>query len=506
MRTRVLAITFACVAAAPGAGKVAARTSCEGLSALAIPHVAITLAQPVAPGALVLSGGGGSASQYSSLPAFCRVAATLTPSADSDIKVEIWLPQMNWNRKFEAVGNGGWAGSISYAAMADALRRGYATASTDTGHAGGGASFALGHPEKLIDYSYRSEHEMTATAKAVIAAFYGNAPQLSYWNGCSAGGKQGLKEAQKYPGDFDGIVAGAPAANWSGRAAQSIWINRAVHGDEAAYIPPSKYAVIHAAVLEACDGADGVKDGVLEDPTRCTFDPELLECKSADDSSCLTRPQVEAARKIYSAAVNPRTKQEIFPGHERGSELGWATMAGPQPFAIGLEFFRFAVFQDPTWDPGRFDFDRDYARAQRVAKGEINALDPNLRPFFARGGRLIQYHGWSDPQISPRTSVEYHDAVVATLGRDRVSNNYRLFMVPGMAHCRGGEGTDRFDMMSALENWVEKGTAPDRISASRAPATGRPLRTRPLCPYPLTARYNGSGSIDDERNFTCRIE
>jgi feruloyl esterase len=477
---------------------------CEGLKARGFTSIAsITQAESVPAGGLTLSPGSGAGAGFSSLPAFCRLAATLRPSSDSDIRMEVWLPLQGWNGKFEAVGNGGWAGTISYSAMGDALRKGYATAATDTGHAGAGASFALGHPEKLLDYTYRSEHEMTVTAKGIAAAFYGNAPRLSYWNGCSAGGKQGLKEAQQYPGDFDGIVAGAPAANWSGRAAQSIWINRAVHEDESSYIPPSKYRVIHQAVLDACDADDGVKDGVLEDPTRCRFDPQVLECKGVDSPACLTAPQVAAVRKIYGPVVNPRTGRSIFPGHQPGSELGWATMAGPQPFAIGLEFFKYAVFQDPNWNPRTFNFDGDYASAERVANGTINALDPNLEPFFAHGGKLVQYHGWSDPQISPGSSVEYFESVVAATRGVGVRDAYRLFMVPGMAHCRGGDGTDTFDMMGALEAWVEKAQPPERILASKV-RNGTVERTRPLCPFPQVARYTGTGSSDDAGSFVCQ--
>ncbi len=242
-----------------------------------------------------------------------------------------------------------------------------------------------------------------------------------------------MKEAQQYPDDFDGIVAGAPAANWSGRATQSIWINRAVHGDELSYIPPSKYPLIHQAVLDACDAGDGVSDGVLEDPTRCRLDPATLECKGADSPACLTAPQVEASRKIYSPVLNPRTGRPIFPGHQPGSELGWATMAGPQPFAIGLEFFRYVVFQNPSWDPRTFNFDSDQALAAQAAGGTIDALDPNLKPFFAHGGKLIQYHGWSDPQISPGSSVEYYESVVAALGGTR-RRARRLSAVHGAGH------------------------------------------------------------------------
>lgn len=488
---------------------VNAAASCESLSTLMLPNTTFTLAQMVPAGGFTQPAdaggrGGGRGGGFGNLPAFCRVAATLKPSSDSDIKTEVWLPESGWNGKFQAVGNGGWAGVIGYAAMGEALRRGYATTSTDTGHTGGNGSFALGHPEKLVDYAYRSEQEMTVKAKAIIAAYYGNGPKLSYWNGCSVGGRQGLKEAQRFPGDYDGIIAGAPAVNWTGRAAQSMWIAQAVHKDEASYIPPEKYALIHNAVLTACDANDGVKDGVLEDPTRCTFDPKVLECKGADDPGCLTGPQVEAARKIYAPATNPRTKEIIFPGHEPGSELGWATMAGPRTFGIGLDHFRYVVFQDPNWDYRTFDFDSDWARTGTVDNGTINAMDPNLKAFFGHGGKLIQYHGWSDPQISSKSSINYYKSVLdAVGGASKAQDSYRLFMVPGMAHCGGGEGPNVFDMVTALEQWVENGKAPDQIIASRV-RDGKVERTRPLCPYPQVAQYKGTGSTDEAANFVCK--
>jgi feruloyl esterase len=460
--------------------------SCEDLASLSLPHATITSARVL------------------SEPKSCRVAATLRPSRDSDIKIEVWLPVTGWNGKYQAVGNGGWSGSINTRAMAAALERGYATSSTDTGHSGGSASFALGHPEKLTDYAYRSEHEMTVAAKKIIAAYYGDGPRLSYWNGCSAGGKQALKEAQRFPDDFDGIIAGAPAANWVGRAAQSIWVAQAVHKSEASYIPPEKYPLIHAAVLAACDASDGVADGVLEDPTRCQFDPEVLACKDGNATGCLTPAQVEAARKIYSPSINPRTKQPVYRGLERGSELGWQRWGGQKPLSIGLDHFRYVVFEDPNWDFMTLDFDRDIARAQKLDSNRINALDPDLRPFLARGGKLIQYHGWNDPQIAPGNSEDYYRLVLRFMkDPDKVRESYRLFMVPGMGHCGGGEGTSTFDMVAALERWVEENKPPERIVAARV-HDGKTDRTRPLCPYPQTAHYTGSGSIDDAANFVCR--
>ena len=484
---------------------VNAAASCESLAATALGGTTITMAETVAAGAFNPPSSGGPAPRgFTNLPSFCRVVATLKPSSDSDIQVEVWLTTSGWNGKFQAVGNGGWAGTISYPALGEAIRRGYASASTDTGHRGANGSFALGHPEKLIDYAHRSEHEMTVTAKKLVAAFYGEPPRQSYWNGCSVGGRQGIKEAQRYPDDFDGIVAGAPATNWTGRAIHSVWVNHAVHRDEASFIPPSKFPVIHEAVLAKCDANDGVKDGVLEDPTRCRFDPKVLECKGADEPSCLTPAQVEAVRKIYTPVTSPRTKQVIFPAHEPGSELGWTTMAGQKPFGIGLDHFRYVVFQDPNWDGSTFDFDRDAVRTEQTDGGLINALDPNLNPFFARGGKLLQYHGWSDPQISPGSSVAYYKSVVDKLGgAAKVSGSYRLFMVPGMAHCGGGDGTATFDMIGALEQWVEHGKAPEQIAASRV-RDGKVDRTRPLCPYPQVATYTGSGSTDEAASFVCK--
>jgi feruloyl esterase len=460
--------------------------SCDAMSSLRLANVQITSAKVV--------------------DGVCRVAATLTPSSDSDIKVEVWLPESGWNGKLQSVGNGGWAGTISYGPLGTAVKAGYAAASTDTGHSTPGGSFALGHPEKLIDYGWRAVHEMTVVAKAAIAQYYGKAPALSYWVGCSMGGRQALKEAQKFPADYDGIIAGAPAANWTGRAAQSMRIAYAVHNNDSSFIPAAKFPAIHNAALQACDMNDGVKDGIIENPMRCTFDPKVLECKGADGPTCLTAPQVEAAKAIYSAAMDKRTGREVFPGLEAGSELGWATWGGPQPFGTGIDHYRYVVFKDPNWDFRNLKLDSDLGLAQDVDNGLINSLDPNLTAFFGRGGKMIQYHGWSDPQISPRSSVRYYEDVLKAMGGNaRVQDSYRLFMVPGMAHCGGGEGPNSFDMLSAITAWVENKKAPAEVIASRL-TNGVVTRTRPLCPYPQVAKYKGSGSTDDAGSFTCAVE
>jgi feruloyl esterase len=478
--------------------------SCEGLSALKLPSTTITMAQSVAAGGFSPPAGASGAQAFSTLPAFCRVAATIKPTSDSDIKVEVWLPVSDWNGKYQAVGNGGWAGSLSYPAMARALRDGYATSSTDTGHTGPSASFALGHPERLIDYSYRAVHEMTVTSKAVVKAFYGADMKRSYFNGCSTGGRQALIEAQRFSNDFDGIVAGAAANPKTHLDAWRIWMTQAMFKDQASFIPPEKHRVIHEAVLNACDALDGAKDGLIENPTRCHFDPTVLACRGADGPNCLTAAQLDAAKVVMSPLKNPRTGGLIFPGFEPGTELGWTRMlSGPDPYVNALELFKYVVFKDPKWNWRTFDLERDLAAAERASQGTLSAVDPNLTTFAQRGGKLIMYHGWSDNSIAPQASVNfYKSALGVTKAPAGGSNWLRLYMVPGMGHCSGGEGPDTFDMIAALDPWVERGQLPQRIEASKITA-GKVTRTRPLCPYPQVARYRGAGSIDEAANFTC---
>jgi len=483
------------------------RASCVNLSKLTLPNTTITKAgfSPAGPNAPAPDHGLAPPKdpEVSDLPAFCRVLATLAPSSDSEIVIEIFLPTSGWNGKFQAVGNGGW-GIINYGPFNAALRRGYATATTNTGHRGGGsASFALGHPEKLTDFAYRAVHEMTVTSKAIIANFYGSGPRYSYWNGCSTGGRQGLKEAQKFPADFDGIIAGAPANYQTHLHVWSVAVAQAVHKEPGSYIPPEKYPAIHKAALEACDAMDGLMDGLIQDPTRCHFDPKVIECQGADSPSCLTGPQVEAARKIYAPVKNSRTGAEIFPGMEPGSELGWAPLAGPKAAAVATDTFTYIVYKDPNWDWRTMNPDTDTALADKIDNGLINATDPHLTPFFSHKGKLIMYHGWSDQLIAPGNSVNYYESVAKKLGgASKAADEIRLFMVPGMAHCAGGEGPNTFDMVSAMEQWVEQGKPPEQIVASHS-QNGTIDRTRPLCPYPQVARYKGTGSIDDASNFTC---
>jgi feruloyl esterase len=469
-----------------------AATSCESVTSLALPNTSVTKAELIAPGAFPHAG-----EPYKHLPEFCRVTATLKPSSDSDIRIEVWMPASGWNGRLQSVGNGAWAGVISYPAMATALSAGYAAASTDTGHEGNTAEFATDHPEKMIDFAWRAVHEMTVAAKAITAAYYSNAPKYSYWNGCSTGGRQALAEAQRFPADYDGIISGDPANYVTGTQGAQVWTNAISHKTEAGYIPPAKYPAIHQAVLDQCDALDGVKDGVLENPRRCKFDPRVLECKGADSSSCLTAPQVEVARQIYAGPGN-------FPGLEPGSEMGWATLAGPKPMDLALDTYRLLTFHNPQWDYMTFNTKADEAAATKTIGALMNSIDPNLRPFFSHGGKLIQYHGWADPGIAPGNSVDYYQTVVDALGGVvKVRDSYRLFMVPGMGHCGGGDGTSTFDMVSALDQWRAANKAPDVIVASKV-VKGAVVRTRPLCPWPQVAVYKGSGSTDEAANFSCK--
>jgi len=495
--------------------QVHAARPCESLKSLTLENATITLAQSVAAGAFSVPASAQEVAQqnavFKQLPAFCRVAATLRPSTDSDIQIEVWMPLSNWNNKFQAVGNGGWAGSITYSSgsgriergMAEALKRGYATASTDTGHVGDRASFALGHPEKLIDFGYRAVHEMTVKAKTIIAAFYGSNPRYSYWNGCSTGGRQALMEAQRFPSDYDGIIAGAPANPLTRAQSWGVYVGSAGLKDPASFIPRAKYQMIHRAVVNACDALDGLKDSLIGDPTRCVFDFKFLECKAQDSSSCLVAGQAEAVEKMTGPMVHPKTGEMLFPGFPLGSELNWASrVGGPDPSVLNTDFFKYVVFKDPNWNWRTFDLETDSALADEIGGGTLNAT-PDLNAFKEDGGKLLMYHGWSDERFSPVNTISYYESVIAkSSSRSSTDEWLRLFLAPGMAHCGGGEGPNLFDVVSALEQWVEYGKAPNQIVASFSTG-GKVDRTRPLCPYPKVAKYKGDGSINDAANFVC---
>ncbi len=494
VRVLVLALVLAGLAPAP----LHAAASCESLRKQSTPTVEITLARSQEAGSFHTPDG---TQLPPPLPAFCRVAATLRPSQDSEIRTEIWLPLSGWNGKLLAVGSGGWGGAVGYDSLAEGLLRGYATVASDDGHESNGASFIVGHPQKLIDFAYRAEHEMTVEAKALVLAFYGSGARHSYWSGCSGGGREGLLQAARYPAEFDGVVAGDPAD--VRRNAWALWLAVQTFKDPAARIPPEKYPMIHQAVLEACDAQDGLKDGLISEPERCNVDFKALQCKAADAPDCLTERQVQSAQTMVSPA---RTAMGavLFPRLEPGTELRWGRLAGgPAPADLFLDQFRYLVYGNPNWDWRSFDLERDAANAHAANK-RLLELNPDLASFAERGGKLIIYHGWADQQVAPGASVEFYESAVSLGPQPGDAQSWiRLFMVPGMGHCAGGEGPSEFDALAALERWVEEGKPPARIVAAHRSA-GRVDRTRPLCPYPQVARYNGQGSIDEAANFTCR--
>jgi feruloyl esterase len=401
-------------------------------------------------------------------------------------------------QKFQAVGNGGWAGTISCPRWRRRRRQLRATKLIpDTRGTG---AFALGHPS--FDFGYRSVHEMTVQAKAIVDAFYGTAPTVSFWNGCSLGGRQGITEAQRYPADFDAIVAGAPAVNSMRLHGVRMAMNLQVHATTESYIPPEKYPMIHDAVLEACDALDGVKDGVLELPSRCRFDPKVLQCKGADGPTCLTRPQVETAQALYAPVKHPKTGVVLFPALlERGSELGWATLAGPEPIGTALDAFKYVVFKDAGWDWRHFNAGTDIELAEKIDNGVINSAVVDLKPFFNRGGKLLMYHGWSDQQVAAANSVDYFTKVTRAAGKGAVNKSIQLYMVPGMGHCQGGPGTDQFDKMAAISTGWEPAARRSIVAAHMT--AGKTGQDAPICPTRVAAKWKGTGSTDEAANFMC---
>lgn len=527
---RRFCLTFSAIIVAAltcGLRSVAAQT-CEKLADLKLPNTTITAAQSVAAGAFAPPAG--ATTPYKELPAFCRVAGVIKPTNDSEIKFEVWMPSSGWNGKFQGVGNGGFAGSITYVGLVGPVARGYAAASTDTGHTGGDASWALGHPEKIVDYGHRGVHEMTEKAKAIISAFYGNGPKHSYFSSCSNGGRQALMEAQRYPNDYDGIIAGAPANYFTHVLTGFEWNLQATLNDPASYIPASKLKAIETAALAACDARDGVTDGVIDNPTACRFDPAVLLCKDAESDACLTEKQVTALKKIYAGPRNSKGEQ-VIPGFLPGGETGlagwtaWITGAAPNraaQFFFATQTAKNMIYNNPAWDFKAFDIDKDGPLADEKLAANLNATDPNLKAFNARGGKLIIYHGWSDAALPPVNSINYFQSVAAKMGKREMDGFMRLYMVPGMQHCGGGPGPDNFgatvtsissdpqhDMSQALERWVEQGIAPAQIIAAKRQTVDPkvpPTRTRPLCPYPQVAKYKGSGSTDEAANFECVAE
>jgi feruloyl esterase len=467
---------------------------------------------------------------YKALPAFCRVAAVARPTADSDIKIEVWLPLTGWNGKFQGVGNGGFAGSIGYAGLAIAVLTGSAGGGTDTGHTGGAgdSAWALGHPEKIVDFGWRGVHTMTDLSKTVVQAFYSAPVRRSYFSSCSDGGREALMEAQRFPADYDGILAGAPAYNWTSLVSHSALLAKELDSSAESYLPASKIPAINAAVLKACQ--KGEPGAFLADPQACRFSPETMICKDAVTDACLTPTQAASLKAIYASAYlkdGTLVYHGQLPGGESGAG-GWTVwITGPMPGAsadAGLSqgYFRNLVYSDPKWDPKSFDLDRDLKAAQQKTSAALDAVNPDLTAFKARGGKLILYHGWNDPAISPLATVDYVNSVGQKMGQQQAQEFVRLFLVPGMQHCTGGPGPSDFgqwghfnpvvdnaanNMTIALEDWVEKGTAPEQIIArGNTDPSGKgngAAFAQPICAYPKVATYKGTGDGKEASSYTC---
>jgi feruloyl esterase len=542
---RSYSIAAVVLAALFSTARPAAAASCESLATLSLPHTTITLANLVDAGTFVqfpparggapapaaaqgrgvgagagdgagrgAAGGagqgrgrGGPVSPFADLPAFCRVLATLMPSPDSDIKMELWMPMTGWNGNFRGTGNGGLGGGVAVnpGALANGVRRGYATAGHNTGH-DGDSSYAINHPEKVKDFGWRSTHEMTVASKAIVTAFYGTAPKVSYIAEGGGGTIAALSSAQRYPEDYDMVAAVGMSSYLSRHTAGQMWVWYATHKDEASFIPQDKYPALHQAALNECDTLDGLKDGVIGNVERCKFDPGITLCKGPESATCLTPSQVEAARKIYAGPTNPRTKEAIYSPLYPGSELGWAQLAGAaQPLGIPVEFFKYYVFKDPAWDykARPINFDSDIALSDQVK--DANAVDPDLKMFFGRGGKLLLVEGWNDTAVPPKVAIDYYKKVVATVGAKTLKDSMRFFMVPGMGHGPGTTGPDNynFDALAIVEQWKQTGKAPDTLIVSHF-KEGMEVGKRLVCQYPQVAMYKGSGNTEDAASYSCK--
>jgi feruloyl esterase len=488
-----------------------AATACADLKSAKLPNTEIKSAEVVAAGKFNAPG----VQQPLDVPAICRVTGTIAPA----INFEVWLPQgAGWNGRFQMVGGGGLAGIISYPAMAEAVRRGYASTSTDTGHVSTDFEWLYDHG-RVIDYGYRAIHETTLKAKSLIETHYGKPHEYAYFNGCSTGGRQGLMEAQRYPDDYDGIVSGAPVNRFTNLHMGQLWTAHATLLTPGAALSASDFALVSKKALEQCDANDGVKDGIMTDPRTCHFDPSVLQCQAGSGGGeCLQPAQIGALKKIYQGARNPRTGEQIYAGLEPGGEVaqprnpGWAMlMNGKEPFFIDTPVLGGMGFGNRNWDWKTFDFDRDATLVDAKLFGTLNAVNPDMRPFKQSGGKLVVYHGWNDPGVMPRQAIAYYDSVVEYAGKatgadgKAATDEYlKLFMMPGMGHCSGGTGPDQADWMTTISNWVEKGQAPARVVASKVDA-GKTVMTRPLCAHPQVAQYKGKGDTNDEKSFECAV-
>ena len=482
--------------------------ACTGLAAQQLFDLHIGAAEPVPAEA--------------GLPAHCKVTGTI----ETEINFELLLPD-DWNGRFLMGGGGGFVGSVQnqartlYAHGGSPLQRGYATAGTDTGHTGSGieASWALNHPARQENFGHRAVHLTAEAAKSIIAHYYERPADYSYFVGCSRGGGQAMMESQRYPDDFDGIVAAAPAYDWTGITAGFVQNQQAIFPDgdvDDPVLTPATLELLGASILAACDDDDGVEDGVLNDPRRCGFEPEDLPRCAGDRPAdgCVTTAQLAAINAVYDGPTS--NGEPIYHGFNYGGENdggGWDSwvVSAPQrraagvpnaQYGFGTELFKYFVFDDPDWDYTTYDFStwkEDVAETAAI----LNATDPNLGAFRDSGGKIIYWTGWSDLALAPLGTIDYYERLEA--GDPGARDYARLYMLPGVLHCAGGPGPDRVDWVEAIRAWVEEGRAPERLLASKLGQDGQPTMTRPLCPYPQVAVYDGTGDPNDNASFACAV-
>jgi len=509
-----------------GCSSLVFAADCASLKTLGLADTHITVAESVTTGSLEIADAG---TRLSGLPAFCRVAGELRPTSDSQIRFEVWLPAQGWNGRLLGTGNGGFAGSIYYQQLAGYLRRGFAASATDAGHQAEGtdASWAYGHSEKVKDFGWRAIHLTAETSKRILNAYYGKPANKAYFDACSDGGREALMEAQRFPQDYDGILAGAPANAWSTILAGGASLMQGLTGDPKAYIPDRKLGAIQRASLAACDALDGVKDNVVGDPAKCRFDPQVLLCKGDDARDCLTPPQIDSLKMIYSGFKDGQGRI-VFPGFSMGDETSWKQwIVGEDPLnslasRFVQNYFRYMVVGDPKANVLTASVDELLRESKANGAPDLDSTDPDLSRFRAHGGKLILYHGWNDPAISPENTIAYFDSLEREMGKQKVGTFVRLYMVPGMEHCSNGPGASAFGqfgietskgpkygLFDSLENWVEKGSPEENVVATKYEAQPnaemKASFTRPLCAYPKIARYTGSGDTNQAANFACVV-
>ncbi|HEU5352238.1 MAG TPA: tannase/feruloyl esterase family alpha/beta hydrolase [Terracidiphilus sp.] len=492
---------------------------CASLKAQRFATTHIHSAESVAAGPFNIPQEGPVPASSEAVPAFCRVRGEVAPH----IGFELWMPAKGWNGRLVSVGSGGFGGAIDFRALAKRLRQGYSGTANDTGHEGQGYEW-MHDPAARRAWGHSATHDVTGPVKEIVRAFYRRAPAYSYFVGCSTGGAQAMEEAEFFPGDFNGIVAGSPGMYYSHLMLSFLWGLKVA--TENAPLSQQKLQFLNRAVMNQCDQEDGVKDGVLENPLACHFNPATLLCKEPNTKDCLTHEEVKTAELMYRGPRNPRAGMEIYPGFVPGSEAspeftgaiswayGWTLIQGPLATQYAIPLLKNMVFGN-KWDWKTFDFDHDVQRVDRRLHSDIDSTDPDLRGFRARGGKLIMIQGWGDPFNAQTFPIEYYKQVVrlfaANEGERRaertVNGFFRLFMAPGMGHCAGGPGPSEANDLDTLRAWVEKGKAPDLLVARKITLpTGKPARpamTRPLCPYPEVARWTKKGSTNDGNNFIC---